>query len=318
MEFYREHLYPKLITYLKTFDPTLTITDLMKILNPTNNERSSRGGRTETRLVNEMNNNIGLGGRVRLEIEEIEGKSIKIAEKIGGSKRKDIKITFIDNSVKTIELKTTKKRWGNLESSTNPLKVIPQYLQVNGVFQIREEYIKAWYDCNILNNNLRRIFSIPDEILTPSYEDWKSKDASMGVPKTPFSLKLKEIVKNSTDMDRKLKEIKSAFTDTFRNKIKDRHNFEQIMKQIYNEWESETKKSFASKDYWVLIDEYESWSRYKLFEKIEFPADINPNNLTINKKSKDFVINVTHPLFTSIRIRWQNRIGIANVSVQCK
>ena len=78
------------------------------------NERSSRGQQTENRLVNEINENIGLGGRVRIELETINAKSIKKAETIGGTKRKDIKITFMDNSTKTIELKTTNDKWTSL------------------------------------------------------------------------------------------------------------------------------------------------------------------------------------------------------------
>ena len=308
-----------LITYLNTLDQDLTVGDLIKILKPSNNERSSRGQRTENRLVSEINENIGLGGRVRIELETINAKSIKKAETIGGTKRKDIKITFMDNSTKTIELKTTNDKWTSLESSVNPLKVIPQYLQINNGFQIREEYIKTWYEYNISSGNLRREFSISDDVPTPTFDEWKSKDASMGEPNTKFSLKLKEIVKNSSDMDKKLKKIKASFSDIFRNKLKEKEDFQEIMNKTYNVWKTQTIKSFSNKDYWVLIPEYINWSRYKLFKKIDFPEeDMDCSKLTINNTSKDFVINVDHPLFTSIRIRWQNRIGIANVSVQCK
>ena len=279
------------------------------------NERSKRGKQTEERMVNEMNTSTGMGNRVKRDIEKMEGKLFKSARKIGGSNRHDIEITFTDDSTKTIELKTT-LNFIDLANLVSPLQVIPQYLQVNKGFKIRERYIKVWYDDNISSGYLRKIFEIPVDIPTPTFDEWVQKDARQGGPKTPFSIKLKQLFKASSRLDKIMKKIKGTFVDKFRRDIMGDPNFESIMTQIFDDWKTQTTQSLNNKDYWLVVPLYESWTNYKLFKKIQFPKDINRDNLTIGGKA-DFEVKVNHPLFNSIRIRWQNRVGVANVSVQC-
>ena len=121
----------------------------------------------------------------------------------------------------------------------------------------------------------------------------------MGPPKTKFSLELKIKSKNWDY----LKSLKKVFVKTLTIP-------NNIINELLEDYFRERKKVLSEKDCWLIY----SSNEFLLMNKIEC-NDIE--QIERDFSSSDLLFKVKSDTFKNIRIRWQNTVGIANISVQC-
>ena len=285
------------------------------------NNRSTRGNVSEKQLVNEINNNTGLGKLIRqkLESKDYANKKISKMEVIGGrGSHVDMIAYFTDGTFSNIELKTTKQ---NIKNKPPKPWIGNQLVQTNSHFTIRKLYVNDWYDEMIKSKLLTRLLKLKSPI--PSRKDWLKYDANQGDTKTLFGLELKQKCTSSNESIKIMKQIKNEFVVKFRNKL---NKNKYILRQLFNEFKQLTSNVLNQKQFYIYIDNFDEFKNQKpnyvkninfyVYNQIKFPSDITPDSLSINTKSVDLEYIFHDRLFEKLTIRWQNRIGIANVSVK--
>lgn len=176
-------------------------------------------------------------------------------------------------------------------------------------FRICNFYAKEWYLQNIATDKIKNECDI--KVDKPTYEEWLEKDAGPQYKVenlTKFSLELKNSCKKYKSKDKKLKEIKNEF-------VKNLQISETILNEFIDDINQQIKTKLDIKECYLSIYKNE----VKLWNKIEIPT-IDKSNIHRDEKSVDLVYKIDKPeiKINEIRVRWQNRVGIANISVQCK
>ena len=119
---------------------------------------------------------------------------------------------------------------------------------------------------------------------------------------------MKNSCKKYKSKDKKLKEIKNEF-------VKKLQITETIIDEFIDDINQQIKSKLDVKECYLSIYKNE----VKIWDKIDMPT-INKSNIQRNENLVDLVYKINKPelKIDEIRIRWQNRVGIANISVQCK
>jgi hypothetical protein len=220
----------------------------------------------------------------------------------------DILFIFTDGSEKKCEVKESNTM--SVNKWKNPWEGGVQLL--NGTskgFRICNFYAKEWYLQTIANSLLKNTFELKSNI--PTYEEWLEKDAGPQYKVenlTHFSLELKNTCKKYKSKDKKLKEIKNEF-------VKNLKLPETTSNEFIDDINQQIKAKLDIKDCYLSIYKNE----VKIWDKIEIPT-IDKSNIHRDEKLVDLVYKINKPelKMNEIRVRWQNRVGIANISVQCK
>ena len=241
-------------------------------------------------------------------LKKLYNKNIdKIIIKGGRNQHFDLLLQFIDGSEKKCEVKESCSL--SIDKWKTPWEGGVQVL--NGTckgFRMCLYYGKEWYDKNIKSGKIKEEFGLKSDI--PSFDEWFNKD---GIPQwgkdnlTSFSSELKTKCKNDKLIDSKLKKLKNEF-------VKKLIIPDKIMNEFIDDINKQIKETFEVKECYLCIHKND----IKIWDKIEVPL------ITLNDMEKRdltdlvFRINSTHIKLDEIRVRWQNRVGIANISVQCK
>jgi hypothetical protein len=251
------------------------------------NENNAK--KLEATINYDINNKSGFYENINKECIKIFNKELEKSELIGGKKHKDILFTFTDGTQKTCEIKSSKKK--KLKTWKTPWDGAVQYLNGTGsMFRIRSYYAMEWYK-NL--SYVKTKLNIEADI--PTFEEFYNKDANMGGPKTPFGLELKKY-------GNELRKIKADF-------VKGLIVPDEIVEELIEDYNRESRNCLNEKECWLCIHGED----VKIWDKI------NSEQITkLNRKnSKDLCYTIDSNIFSSIRIRWQNGSGIANISVQC-
>ena len=261
-------------------------------------------------IVNNINTKSGTYyNEIHKQLKAIFNKDIEKAV-VKGEKNSayDILFIFTDGSEKKCEVKESThlpvNKW------KTPWEGGVQLLNGTGKgFRICNVYAKEWYLQNIANGILTNTFDI--KAVIPTYEEWLEKDAGPQYKVenlTQFSLELKNICKKYKSKDKKLKEIKNEF-------VKKLQIPETSIDEFIDDINQQIKSKLDIKECYLSIYKNE----VKLWNKIEIPT-IDKSNIKRNENLVDLVYKIDKPeiKIDEIRIRWQNRVGIANISVQCK
>ena len=248
----------------------------------------------EKKLVEDTNNKKGYYTIINNEFNRVFNKDITHVERIGEKKHFDLRFTFMDGTTKRCEVKSSHTKC--IDNWTNPWDGAVQFLNGTGnKFRIINVYAKSWYEKMPL---LKEQFNLKSPI--PEYNEWIRKDASPQKAQTDFGIELHDMSKENKDA---LKKYKSQF-------VKELVVPEKDVNELIEDYIRESKKVLDEKDCWLCV----GTGGVKLFDKIESETI---TNLTRNFKSKDLYYNIDSDIFKGIRIRWQNGVGIANISVQC-
>ena len=261
-------------------------------------------------IVNNINSKSGAYyNEINKQLKSIFNKDIEKAV-VKGEKNcaYDILFIFTDGSEKKCEVKESSHlpvhKW------KTPWEGGVQLLNGTGKgFRICNFYAKEWYNQTIANSILTNTFELKADI--PTYEEWLEKDAGPQYKVenlTQFSLELKNSCKKYKSKDKKLKEIKNEF-------VKKLQIPETIIDEFIDDINQQIKSKLDVKECYLSIYKNE----VKIWDKIEIPT-INKSNIQRNENLVDLVYKINKPelKIDEIRIRWQNRVGIANISVQCK
>ena len=264
-----------------------------KLLNKICNEINTKKGIYYTKINNQM--------------KTMFDKNIdKALVKGSNSDAFDLIIIFTDGTEKKCEVKESSilpvSNW------TNPWEGACQLL--NGTqrgFGIILFYAKKWYENNIISEKIKKEFDLKSDI--PTFEEWNNKDAKTPYKKnfTNFTSELEKICKIYTSKDKKLKLMKDEF-------VKNLIIPETIMNEFVIDLNQEIKSKLESKDCFICIYKNE----VKLWDKIT-PPIINKSDIYRNNKLRDVVFKINNSIIKikEFRIRFQNRIGISNISVKC-
>jgi hypothetical protein len=246
---------------------------------------------------------------INKQLKTMFNKDIDKAE-VKGEKNSayDILFIFTDGSKKKCEVK---------ESNTMPVNKWKTPWEggvqlLNGTskgFRICNFYAKEWYLQTIANGILTNTFELKSDI--PTYEEWLEKDAGPQYKVenlTKFSLELKNICKKYKSKDKKLKEIKNEF-------VKKLQISDTSIDEFIDDINYQINSKLDIKECYLSIYKNE----VKIWDKIEIPT-IDKSNIKRNENLVDLVYKINKPelKMDEIRVRWQNRVGIANISVQCK
>ena len=296
--------------------------------NGNSNKSHSAGEKCEIKLTHEINYNIGYGETVREKIEKNEGKTIDKAICVGNKKKPhDIELFFVGcTKSKTIEVKSVVK-----QISKRP--DIPwsssQLFQTSNSC-IRDIYVEHWYkkhlETNVHKDSIKHIFNIKSDI--PTYEKWKRYDAIYLKEMTSFTNELKSTIYNNKKLKNIMSNIKNDFTQYFWDII----DVKKMTNQLENEVYAYAKEKFNDKDYWVLIPDSTNWLLGKCSNNnccyVYTDTDIsklkNDIKLTPYKFKETSGKRIVDPVWkfegnvslNEVRLRWQNCIGISNISLK--
>lgn len=234
-------------------------------------------------------------------------KTLDSAELMGGcNKHYDLLLKFEDGTTEQCELKWAKKSKKKVEKMRTPWEQAGQYLNGTGpAWRIREWYARQWHEQILLWS--KKEFDIEAEI--PDFEEWFKKDMSSSGAKTDFAKELKVELSKPTQME-VMKKKKAEF-------VKKLVVPDEIKKQLYEDYRSATDDALAEKDCWLTfngVGECRLWGRIQ-------NDDVGWEKLERKEDSVDLVWyydNASDGITREIRVRFQNGIGIANLSVQCK
>lgn len=249
----------------------------------------------EKQIVDYINNNKGIGNKIKDAFEIIFNKKIINAIRIGEKKHHDIKFICNDNSIINCEVKSSKNF--NPNKWKTPWQYAVQFLNGTGKeWRIREYYGREWYKGL---PKIKEDYNLKNDI--PSFEEWWKNDASIGSVKTNFGKEFK-----STVSSEERKKIKKNF-------VKDLIVSDEEVNNLLEDYLRESKKVLEEKDCWLIVSD--KCDDIKMFDKI-LPENIN--EIKRKNDSVDLVYKIKSSIFNEIRIRWQNDNCIANISVQCK
>jgi len=261
-------------------------------INRINNEKNAK--LLEKKLVDDINHTSGLFKVIDNEFVRLYGLDIKHAKRIGEKKHVDTLFTFKDDTTKRCEVKSSKTH--SVSKWKTPWHFAGQFLNGTGLkFRIILFYANEWYKKMPL---LKEKFKIEAPI--PEYDDWIKQDVSPQKATTDFGIELHSMSKEKKDQ---LKEFRTVF-------VKELVVPDQVVDELIEDYIRESKKVLDEKDCWLCI----CGDEVKLFDKIK------TDDITIIErvhKSVDLYYKVKSNIFKGIRIRWQNGVGIANISVQC-
>lgn len=265
--------------------------------------------KTLNKIVYDVSNKIGFYNSINTQFQNLyNNKEInKIIKKGSRNQHYDLEIQFNDGIKKNCEVKESCSL--PVDKWKTPWEGGVQIL--NGTckgFRICEFYGREWYDKYIKSDMIKNEFNLISEI--PTFEDWFKKD---GIPQwgkdglTPFGTELKNKCIEDKEIDYTLKSFKNKF-------VKDLIVPDKIENEFIEDINEQIKKIFEDKHCYLCIYKNE----IKIWDKIEVPSitlnDIEKRNLT----DLVYCIDSDKIKLNEIRIRWQNRVGISNISVQCK
>lgn len=280
----------------------------------------SRAATFEKRLVDDINHKTGWWQKVydlfaSREVSVGGSKKLVRAELRGGcGHHHDLLLVFSDGSEEKCEVKqsqsqsqsqsTSKK---SMDSMKTPWEHAGQYLNGTGAaWRIREWYARQWYDEMLPWS--KSMFAVDSEI--PDFDTWFTRDMSCGDAKTDFGKELKMKIKG---LGKKagsgvMKEKKAQF-------VKSLDVPREVKEQLYEDYMRATREVLADKDCWLSFNNHEC----RLWDNIH-NDDFEMDAMTRDEKSVDLVWSYINPVDSvkrHIRVRFQNRIGVANLSVQC-
>ena len=237
------------------------------------------------------------------------GKDLVGAQHVGGcSHHYDLIFKFGCGETKKCEVKSSSNS-KSVEKWKTPWEKSGQFLNGTGdKFRIRKWYARQWYDNGFLRW-AKLQFSISQNI--PDFETWFSKDMSVtGSPQTDFGLALKNYITDSEPEERTAWHAKKA--EFVKNLVVP----QEVIEQLVQDYNRESYKVLNDKEVWLC---YGSQGEVQLWDHIP-GEEITSEQLLRELSSKDLVYKFTNPsdgIVRQIRIRFQNGIGIANISVQC-
>jgi hypothetical protein len=272
------------------------VTDtILKSSTSTKSKNETNAKQMEKKIVLDINNNTEYGKEIKKQFFDMFKKNIVSAKRIGEKKHHDIELLLDDGSNFRCEVKSSKKH--NPTKWKTPWHHACQFLNGTGdKWRIREFYGREWYK---QLPEIKIKYNLQNDI--PSFEDWLKEDGGMGSVKTEFGKEFKESV--SAKERGKLKE---RFVNSLVVPEEEVHN-------LITDYLRESKLVLEEKDCWLVVSE--SHNDIALFDRVRPPS---PTTKIDRKKSKDLVYAVDSKNFKTIRIRWQNGNGLANISVQCK
>jgi len=237
-------------------------------------------------------------------------------EKAGGTKKHhDIVIKFKNGSMKTIEHKGIKGD-GSKYNKEKPWSETPQILNGASFNCIRDLFCEYWH--SICTEMIKNYFPILPEI--PCYDEWKTKDASVGAPKTEFGIMLKEII-NSDNVNKDLinwlweAAIKSFWTNLIEENM--------VLDQFREELEKKLQNVLQDKNLWMNA----YYDNVKKVEYKDYKICKTPQLYNLTIETESYLKNPTMALKLSYnlssnpskkfkgeaRLRWGNGNGIANI-----
>lgn len=279
----------------------------------TRSKCKSKNKENESILLDEICQNINTKSGVYYnqiinDFQKIYSKTIDKVEKKGSCNESfDLLFIFTDNTKIQCEVK---------ESSILPLNKWKTPWDgacqlVNGIgknFKLCIYYAEQWYEQCIKSNKLRIEFDIPLDVETPIYEEWLKNDAfafKKDDKLTKFTSVLKKKYKKNKTNKEKMKNIKNDFVKNL--KISD-----TLLDEFINNLNNHIENKLNVKECYLSIYK----DTIKLWNKIETPKIKKEDIYRINE-STDLVYKLnTNLKIEEIRIRFQNTIGIANIS--CK
>lgn len=287
--------------------------------NPAKNHKGGNGQRAatfESQLTSDINNNTGWGVKVKdlfaaREAAAGGSKQLVSAETRGGcGYHYDLVLKFSDESTEKCEVKQHTNMSGKKKMDTmkTPWEYSGQYLNGTGdaSWRIRRWYASQWYDKMLPWS--KKTFDIKSDI--PNFDDWFSNDMSVGDAKTEFGRELKEKIKS-----RGKKEGSDVMNQKKKEFVNELHVPDEVKKQLYEDYNRETEKVLGEKDCWLSFNSVDC----RLWSNIKNDA-FDINDLKRREDSSDLVwsyVNKSDNVTRVIRVRFQNRIGVANLSVQC-
>lgn len=279
----------------------------------TRSKCKSKNKENESILLDEICQNINTKSGVYYnqiinEFQKIYSKTIDKVEKKGSCNDSfDLLFIFTDNTKIQCEVK---------ESSLLPLNKWKTPWDgacqlVNGIgknFKLCIYYAEQWYEQCIKSNKLRKEFDIPLDVETPNYEEWIKNDAfafKKDDKLTKFTSVLKKKYKKNKTNKEKMKNIKNDF-------IKNLKISDTLLDEFINNLNNHIENKLNVKECYLSIYK----DTIKLWDKIETPK-IKKDDIYRVNESTDLVYKLnTNLKIEEIRIRFQNTIGIANIS--CK
>ena len=208
-------------------------------------------------------------------------------------------------SSETIELKKVTKL--KKIKPQNPLKVIPQFAQVNKG-NLRDFYLDEWYK-NVLPN-IKNKYNIEADI--PDYQTWVKYDAGQGDKKnvTNFTKELEGKYKG------KLSGMKNDFVEHLKQQI--RKEPMKYREMVFEDFKAIAREALAKKDNWCLYGSIEGTICH-MYDKVNYPDDLTPEHFLLDDKNKNIYFKISHPsgLFRGAMICWKNGNGIRNIAFKC-
>ena len=310
-EKYFQHIIDKFIDKFKKFKK-LFITELNNIKKKNEYEETkgkkkskrckAKNKENETKLLQQIykdiKNKTGFYSKISKQLKDMYNKEIcKVSIKGGNNQHYDLLLEFTDGSEKRCEVK--KSSYLPVNKWKTPWQGGVQLLNgVGKTFRICKFYAKKWYKQNIKNRKIKNEFDL--------YQRWCTTIQKKNL--TEFSSELKDICKKDKDKDKILKQLKNDFTKNLKVPDKD-------VNELICDLNQQIKEIMDIKECYLCIYKNE----VKIWDKIEAPT-IEINNIHRFNKSVDLLykIDTSDINIKDIRIRWQNTIGIANISTQVK
>lgn len=284
--------------------------EILDFLNTSRGNNGNRASVYETNLVNHINNQTDIGQLIKNLFRNREGKILVSAEKRGGCNyHHDLLLTFSDQTTARCEVKQYHKPKSVMDLET-PWQQAGQYLNGTGDrWRIRHWYARQWYQLVLPWS--KTTFNIQTPL--PDFEIWFSKDLSCGDAKTDFARQLRDQIKRlGVSGERLMSDKKKEF-------VKQLHVPEEVKNQLLIDYLHLTNEALSEKDCWLSINGTLP-QNFRLWGPIRNDP-INSNDLIRQLDSADLMWSYTNPsdgIIRQIRVRFQNRIGVANLSVQCK
>uniref|UniRef100_A0A6C0EHD9 Uncharacterized protein n=1 Tax=viral metagenome TaxID=1070528 RepID=A0A6C0EHD9_9ZZZZ len=322
---YKENIDNKetLIEICKKYNITLKEKDDIKIIQTTiktyikdnsqKNIKKSNNKKNEEELLkkiqNDINTKTGLYDEICSKFKDTHNKTISKVEIKGSCNDSyDLLVIFEDSTQLQCEVKQNSKitldKWKTPWEGTQLINGFGKH------FSIQLYYSKKWYNLYIKSGKIKKVFKLKSEI--PTFKEWYSKDAiKFNKNKlTDFTKELKEKIKGNEEHDKKLKEMKNKF-------VKGLKILDKTLDEFINEINNIIKAKIKVKDCYLCIhkDNVKVWDG----KDIKKHPLITKKNITRNKESTDLTYKITNLkgiTIKEIRVRWQNTIGIANISVQ--
>jgi len=284
----------------------------------TRSKCKSKNKENESILLDEICKNINSksGKYYNQIINEFKKKYNKIIDKVEKkgccNDSFDLLFIYTDNTKIKCEVKSSSTL--QLNKWKTPWDGAGQLINVMGKnFKICNYYAEKWYELYIKSDILRKEFNIPLEVETPTYEEWL-KDAfsfSDDQKLTKFSLELKKKYNDNEEYMEKMRNIRNNFVKNL--KISD-----TLLDEFINETNEIIQKKLIVKECYLNIYK----DTIKLWDKIE-TQKIKKDDIYRTNKIGDLVYKLNNNTnnnskIESIRIRWQNTIGISNISCQIK